>query len=257
MGVKRKRDTAALTASVHEFVCPITLMLPSDPVIAEDGRVYQASAIKRWLRDSPRSPHTNLAMGTALLPTPQLKWFLRSLVEANLVTGTLAHDVQEQLRREEWVRTETAKARDGDVKAMHEVGFAHWHGLRGLEEDHKVAVQWFQRAHAMGHVPATRDLGKCFLIGSCDDHDVHDSLVKGMALLNLAAHRGDNYAKFSLGQYFAEGKHNFPHDELLARFWFLSCDAGGLTADRAAVRNEWLAAHPLANDDDDDDARNA
>ena len=40
-----KRLCVALDAIADEWICPITLDLPLDPVVAEDGRTYERAAI--------------------------------------------------------------------------------------------------------------------------------------------------------------------------------------------------------------------
>ena len=45
--VKRLRSVIDETAD--EFVCALTYELPLDPVTAEDGQVYERSAIEEWL----------------------------------------------------------------------------------------------------------------------------------------------------------------------------------------------------------------
>ena len=57
-----------------EFLCPITHSLPVDPVTAEDGKVYERSAIEEWLKKQQRSPLTNEVMGTKLLRAMRLKY---------------------------------------------------------------------------------------------------------------------------------------------------------------------------------------
>eukprot|EP00727_Mastigamoeba_balamuthi_P004942 m51a1_g14446 hypothetical protein (264) ;mRNA; r:588668-592817 len=44
------------------FQCPITLELMEDPVVAPDGYVYEAAAIRRWLEGHDTSPMTGAAM---------------------------------------------------------------------------------------------------------------------------------------------------------------------------------------------------
>mmetsp|Transcript_63324 Transcript_63324/g.169287 ORF Transcript_63324/g.169287 Transcript_63324/m.169287 type:complete len:255 (-) Transcript_63324:109-873(-) len=45
-----------------DFLCPITLDIMCDPVVASDGHTYEYSAIAEWLRTHARSPLTNGAM---------------------------------------------------------------------------------------------------------------------------------------------------------------------------------------------------
>ena len=51
-----------IDACLGELVCPLTRMLPHDPVTAEDGRLYEREAIHRWLREEMTSPVTRQPM---------------------------------------------------------------------------------------------------------------------------------------------------------------------------------------------------
>ena len=45
-----KRLRSAVDESLTHLVCAITQELPLDPVTAEDGNVYERSAIEEWLK---------------------------------------------------------------------------------------------------------------------------------------------------------------------------------------------------------------
>ena len=60
---KAKLMKTTVDLIVDEYLCPITQELPIDPVTAEDGRVYERSAIEEWLATNEKSPHTNEPMG--------------------------------------------------------------------------------------------------------------------------------------------------------------------------------------------------
>ena len=74
-----------------ELVCPITLELPLDPVLAKDGRIYERSAITDHLNTAAangygiKSPYTNQPMGSELLPAPQIKNTIEVLIETGSV----------------------------------------------------------------------------------------------------------------------------------------------------------------------------
>ena len=71
--LKVKRLKATVDESAGEFLCPITHALPVDPVTAEDGHVYERSAIEDWLsKGRHTSPITNEAMGTRLTSAVQV-----------------------------------------------------------------------------------------------------------------------------------------------------------------------------------------
>ena len=56
-----------------EILCPITLSLFQDPVVCEDGFTYDRQAIERWLRDSGKSPMTNLPLNPRFIPNRDMK----------------------------------------------------------------------------------------------------------------------------------------------------------------------------------------
>mmetsp|Transcript_28619 Transcript_28619/g.93670 ORF Transcript_28619/g.93670 Transcript_28619/m.93670 type:complete len:340 (-) Transcript_28619:79-1098(-) len=63
----KKSGESAFSQSVLESLnCPITAALPVMPVLAEDGRIYERAAIKRWLSKKAKSPLTNAPMGKHL-----------------------------------------------------------------------------------------------------------------------------------------------------------------------------------------------
>ena len=63
---------------IDELVCPITLEIMSDPVVAADGRTYERSAIEDWLATGRQtSPLTNLPLeNTTLRPNIALQAML-------------------------------------------------------------------------------------------------------------------------------------------------------------------------------------
>ena len=82
-----RRTKSAVNEAMNEFLCPITFSLPVDPVMAEDGNVYERSAIEEWLEQQRKSPVTNLAMGTKLLPALRVKNMIRAMVTSGTLTG--------------------------------------------------------------------------------------------------------------------------------------------------------------------------
>ena len=85
---KRKlEDISGVVDSIADnWLCPITLELPIDPVMAEDGKIYERSAIEQWLREKRTSPSTNNTMGHRLFPAPQAKSTIEALVKSGAVS---------------------------------------------------------------------------------------------------------------------------------------------------------------------------
>ena len=63
-----KRFRSAVDESLTHLVCAITQELPLDPVTAEDGNIYERSAIEAWLKKQQKSPLTNTPMGPSCCP---------------------------------------------------------------------------------------------------------------------------------------------------------------------------------------------
>jgi U-box domain len=65
----------------NEFLCPITLTIMKDPVIASDGYSYERTAIVQWLRMNPLSPLTRQPMDINFL---QRNYALRAAIERHI-----------------------------------------------------------------------------------------------------------------------------------------------------------------------------
>jgi hypothetical protein len=62
-------------------MCPISLEIPRNPVVARDGYVYESTVIKRWRRTRATSPMTNLPMRKLLLHCPPLLAILELIAD--------------------------------------------------------------------------------------------------------------------------------------------------------------------------------
>ena len=110
-----KRLRSAVDESLTHLVCAITQELPLDPVTAEDGHIYERSAIEEWLKQQQKSPMTNQPMGAKLLPAFQIRSMIETMVRSGAIGGEKPGDVD---------------GRDGEVQ----VEAAVEHVLRGNRE---------------------------------------------------------------------------------------------------------------------------
>ena len=87
---KKSGENGFSQSIVETITCPITAALPVVPVLAEDGRIYEKAAIKRWFsgkpRSSIRSPITNAPMGRRLADASATT---RPLVLSAIETGVV------------------------------------------------------------------------------------------------------------------------------------------------------------------------
>lgn len=100
----------ASASPLEHLMCPISYELPVDPVLAEDGNIYERICVEKHLSTRKTSPMTNLPMG-------------KRLVEARHVTSLLHSFIKEGKkddRLETWVdamaaANRTEKAGDGAI----------------------------------------------------------------------------------------------------------------------------------------------
>jgi len=62
-----------LLTDPEDFMCPLTLEMMKNPVVAQDGFTYEEAAIKDVLRHDPRSPMTREAIGTRMILNRAIK----------------------------------------------------------------------------------------------------------------------------------------------------------------------------------------
>jgi hypothetical protein len=240
-----RRHKSAVNEAMNEFLCPITFSLPVDPVIAEDGKVYERSAIEEWLKQQLKSPVTNLAMGTKLLPALQVKNMIRVMVTSGALTGDKVDAWKLKLEEEEEVAEMLRKAEAGDGWAMCILGAWYKLGQKGLAKDDAKAFEWFEKSHEAGHAGGTGCLGLCYLHGD----GVPKCLVRANTLLSEAAGCGSKYACYKLGRAYAEGRWGFPKDESMARRYYSMMASAAIDDCTAAATEKaatWLREHPAA-----------
>ena len=108
---------------LHHLECPITLQLPTNPFTAEDGRIYEGTAIQTFFagcfsggkRGTVVSPTTNEPMGRKLLPAPHIRQLIEEAIEK---CGVLPPDVAE-----EWLERDKAEKKAA-LKATEEAALA-------------------------------------------------------------------------------------------------------------------------------------
>jgi TPR repeat protein len=243
--VQLRRHKRATEEAFAELVCPITFSLPVDPVTAEDGKVYERSAIEEWLKQQHKSPVTNLAMGTKLLPALQVKNMIRTMVTSGALTGDKVDAWKLKLEEEEKVAKTLRKAEAGDGAAMCSLGVWYERGEKGLAKDYAKAFEWYKKSHEAGYAGGTGNLGACSLWGT----GVPKCLARGAMLMGDAAGRGSKYACYQLGRAYAHGLWGFPKDETIARHYYsrvASASIDDCSGDAKEKAAKWLREHPAA-----------
>jgi len=221
-GLDQQQHQKRQKAAADDLICPITQELPFEPVTAEDGRLYERSAIEEHIaqtkkrKDVLKSPITNEPMGPRLFDSPQIKSLIETLVENRSITGDLADAWKKKEKEKKGADELLKKAQDGDAASMHLVYVYSSEGTRGFKKDCKLASQWLKKAHAAGSVKATAALGNWSILGW---HDVPKNIADGLVLTTMAAKDGSDLAAFRLGRAMAEGKHGLSVNKAEAIVW--------------------------------------
>jgi len=208
-----KRVKTAMDAIADEWMCPITQELPIDPVMAEDGKIYERAAIAKWLGEHQRSPSTGAVMGTKLVPSPQVRNTIEHLVRSGAVDADRAAVWEKKIEDEQEAKKLRAAADQGDAHAMYRLGNFYRAGDKGLAQDRVQARAWYERAAELGHVGGMGTFGELLLKGlggPCVP-------VLGMFYTTQAAAHGSEAATYLLGKAFTEGRYGLPQDSAQAK----------------------------------------
>ncbi|MEL0211503.1 MAG: U-box domain-containing protein, partial [Novosphingobium sp.] len=162
---KRLKESVDTVAS--EFMCAISHELPVDPVTAEDGQVYERSAIEAWIARPGvlKSPKLNTPMGPRLFPSTQARNIIEQMVRSGAISGPKADAWAKKLADEKDEKELRAMAEGGDAAAMYHLGMLYCTGAMGLSKDLKQAAGWWQRGHDLGHATCSAMLGLCYARG--------------------------------------------------------------------------------------------
>ena len=223
-----------------DLICPITLELPFDPVTADDGFVYERSAIEahiaRQTTAAPSaypphlfapafpapallSPMSNEPMGPRLLPSVQIKNLIATLITNRSITGDLAEAWKRKNAEKESAERWLTAAQNGDADAMFKVYKGSRHGQNGFKQNLGLALNWLQAAYNAGSKEAIGDWGLALLRGCLETIHISPSPQHGLVLTALAATRGNCDCAFVLGKAYARGHFGLRVDNIQANIW--------------------------------------
>jgi len=209
-----KRRKSAMDEIVKEFICPISLELPVEPVTAEDGRVYNRADIQKHIDnaedDNLRSPVTGAPMGPTLVAAVQVQNTLHALIES----GAVEDDSAERLKK---FIEKRKKAEAGDTEAMCDLSECYFCGMNGLHKDDKQAYAWCSKAADLDCALGMAYKGFHLYRGRGVDIDI----AAGAALVGVAAGRDNAHACYFLGYEYYGGHSGLPKDHKLAKYWLM------------------------------------
>jgi hypothetical protein len=214
-----KKYKSAMDEMADEWLCPITTELPIDPVMAEDNRMYERSAIEQLIRTQGaalKSPVTNTPMGPRLMPSTQARNTIEKLVRSGAIGGDKAERWLVRLSDEELVNARKQEAEGGCVSSMKLLALWYSSGQHGLTEDLETSFRWAKKGADLKDPPLMALAAFKFLRG----RGTAQSVPHGVALMTTAAMKGSKRAASDLGDYYWDGRHGFPQDKAEARHWY-------------------------------------
>mmetsp|Transcript_56460 Transcript_56460/g.93306 ORF Transcript_56460/g.93306 Transcript_56460/m.93306 type:complete len:267 (+) Transcript_56460:46-846(+) len=215
-----KRVKSAMNTIADEYVCPISQELPLDPVMAEDGKIYERADITTWLASNRRSPITNEQIGDRLLPATQVRNMIEQLVRSGAIEGDEAVRWKQKLQDEKQLKELRAKAEADDGDAIHDIGIAYSFGLFGLAISMPEARSWFLRG-ANNNPRCMARAGEFLLKGLGGAAKT----AHGLLLTSRAADDIDR-AAYCLGLAYMRGLWGLDKDLEQAKYWLQKTASG-------------------------------
>ena len=206
---------ASINDAAADLLCPISQELPVDPVIAEDGQIYERGAIVEWLSRNATSPITRAPMGTKLLPAVPVRNTIGSLIKSGAIEGELAEAWREKLENKLKVKEVGLKAEGGDGTAMWQLGLWYDFGRQGLPIDAVQSRAWYERSAAARDPKGMAAFGDALLCGWGGPQNT----ALGLVMASQAAELGSDLGAYILGQAFFKGQWGLAKDFVRARFW--------------------------------------
>ena len=214
----RAECVEAISAAAANFVCPITQALPTEPVTAEDGHVYERGAIASWFRakdGDPTSPITGARMGTRLLEAHQVRNTIEALVKSGAIDGEVATAWKQKLADEALVTETRVLAEGGDGDASYRLGVWYEFGMNGLAKDNVQARAWYERSAAARNPKGMARFGEYLLLGVGGPQNY----AHGLVMAGQAAALGSDHGAYLVGKAFSKGLYGLPKDPAQARYW--------------------------------------
>jgi hypothetical protein len=209
-----KRMKTTVHSIADEYLCPITKELPIDPVMAEDGRIYERVAIMEWLGRNQQSPITRQPMGINLIRSPQVRNTLERLVTSGAIKGDKVTAWKKKLKDEKKLKELRAKA-EHDPGAMYKLGWSHAGGSLGLPKSQEQARACYKRGADLHDVKCMAQYGESLMKGFGGE----PIPTLGIVYTTRAAEGGSDLAAYQLGMAFWKGKHGLPQDTAHAKYW--------------------------------------
>ena len=142
-----------------------------------------------------------------------LHWYRLAARQGSQPAQDMLQALSGQARERQLEQQLLEHAEQGDAQAQYEVGRRFWNG-DGMDQDHKQAANWFDRAARQGLAAAQCALGLCYERGD----GVEQDMWQAAAWYQWAAQQDDAEAQLRLSECYEKGR-GVPKDKEKAAEW--------------------------------------
>ena len=142
-----------------------------------------------------------------------LHWYRLAARQGSQPAQDMLQALSGQAREQQLEQQLLEHAEQGDAQAQYEVGRRFWNG-DGVDQDHKQAADWFDRAARQGLAAAQCALGLCYERGDGAEQD----MWQAAAWYQWAAQQDDAEAQLRLSECYEKGQ-GVPKDKEKAAEW--------------------------------------
>ena len=142
-----------------------------------------------------------------------LHWYRLAARQGSQPAQDMLQALSGQARERQLEQQLLEHAEQGDAQAQYEVGRRFWNG-DGVDQDHKQAADWFDRAARHGLAAAQCALGLCYERGD----GVEQDMWQAAAWYQWAAQQDDVEAQLHLSECYEKGR-GVPKDKEKAAEW--------------------------------------
>ena len=142
-----------------------------------------------------------------------LHWYRLAARQGSQPAQDMLQALSGQARERQLEQQLLEHAEQGDAQAQYEVGRRFWNG-DGVDQDHKQAADWFDRAARQGLAAAQCALGLCYE----RDDGVEQDMWQAAAWYQWAAQQDDVEAQLHLSECYEKGR-GVPKDKEKAAEW--------------------------------------
>ena len=198
-----------LDGLVNRYTCPITQMLPVEPVCGSDGRVYEKGALEKWNLQSTTSPITREEMPGNLEESLLAVRTISELIEGGYIDESEAAEWQKKRAMKAHVTELLRKEANGETlepKECLELADANYYGL-WTKEDKEKAYGLYTKAYRKSKTQAennevfVRSLAKMGAIELTKADNDEGKTKRSLIFLAMACGGGSSYAAAKLEEY--------------------------------------------------------